>query len=552
MNNDFQPVNIVASTDVAIANQGAGATTSIIDYHSAGYCLIIGDTERAIEIASRLNCAGVTIVTVNAHSTQLQKQLTDDGIAVFSTSSLTLTGYLGAFIAIADDRGDAIELAVSVYRESGAFDLVLDLSTEPFFDQLLPPFGYYHAKDEHSLKAAIDEIPTLLGEFEKPKYFDYNASICAHSRSELNGCSNCIDVCTTKAIQADGEGVKVNPYLCQGCGTCATVCPSGAMNYAYPRPSNAIDKTRGLISDADSHTLLMHSESQQEAIDALAQQAGLLPLLVEEVSAFGMDYWASMVCAGIQKIILVQDSDDASPNVTAVQEQISLFEQLMSGLGINEPIVHMVKSHNIESMLAQLEVDSMLAKLTPASFATHNDKRQTLRTAFDTLGNQLKPIKEQQSLPASAPFGAIEVDKEKCTLCMACVSTCPAKALLDGQDTPALRMIEANCLQCGLCEKACPEAAITLTPRYTYNSIEARKIQTLNEDAPFDCIRCQKPFATARIISTMFSKLEGHWMFGDDKARRRLKMCEDCRVRDIFEEDAKGIDVHKDEETTRT
>ena len=36
------------------------------------------------------------------------------------------------------------------------------------------------------------------------------------------------------AIRADGDHVKVEPHLCMGCGACATVCPSGAMTYAYP------------------------------------------------------------------------------------------------------------------------------------------------------------------------------------------------------------------------------------------------------------------------------------------------------------------------------
>jgi len=50
----------------------------------------------------------------------------------------------------------------------------------------------------------------------------------------------------------------------------------------------------------------------------------------------------------------------------------------------------------------------------------------------------------------------------------------------------------------------------------------------------------------------MFLRLEGHWMFKDDTAKRRLKMCEDCRVKDIFETDAAGIDVHKDEPPSTT
>ena len=43
----------------------------------------------------------------------------------------------------------------------------------------------------------------------------------------------------------------------------------------------------------------------------------------------------------------------------------------------------------------------------------------------------------------------------------------------------------------------------------------------------------------------MQAQLSGHWMFEDEKALRRLKMCEDCRVKDIFESEQGGIDVHK-------
>jgi Fe-S-cluster-containing hydrogenase component 2 len=45
------------------------------------------------------------------------------------------------------------------------------------------------------------------------------------------GCSNCIEVCATEAIVSAGDKIKLDPYLCQGCGTCTTVCPSGALAY---------------------------------------------------------------------------------------------------------------------------------------------------------------------------------------------------------------------------------------------------------------------------------------------------------------------------------
>jgi hypothetical protein len=40
-------------------------------------------------------------------------------------------------------------------------------------------------------------------------------------------------------------------------------------------------------------------------------------------------------------------------------------------------------------------------------------------------------------------------------------------------------------------------------------------------------------------MDTMSEKLKGHWMFQNDDALRRVKMCADCRVRDMFKAEYK-------------
>jgi len=556
MTDDAQPVAVMNSTAAVVARQHIGEATSLIDYQSAGHCLIVGDVNEALALAPQLTGLRVTVAHVVPDQATLNKRLTESGIAVFATSKLTLTGHLGAFLVLAADGNKETNLAVSVYLESGAFDLVLDLSSTPLINASVPPFGYVPAYEDQARAAAVAALPDLVGEFEKPKYFDYRADICAHSRSELIGCSNCLDVCVTGAIRSSGEGIEVDPYLCQGCGSCATLCPSGAMSYAYPKPADAIARTRQMLAESSQHVLLLHTENEQGSIDKAALPDSVLPLhveevsafglLVEEVSAFGMDYWASMVCSGVHRIVLLNSADDSDPNRQAVLRQSHLFHQLLAGLGVNAAVIIVLAADELSTIGGYCDPDPTLATLSPANFATHNDKRQTLRLAFDSLVEQLPPSSPSQALQADAPFGRIAVDQAACTLCMACVSVCPGKALLDGQDTPALRMIEANCLQCGLCESACPESAITLEPRYTYDSLAARRIDVLNEEAPFHCVVCHKAFATSRMIDTMLSKLAGHWMFTDEKSTRRLKMCEDCRVKDMFNDGGDGIDVHKE------
>ncbi len=531
-----------------VSQQQLIEATSIVGYHSKGNVLVIGSPEDALSAASQLADMKATVVTIDAEATGIQKNLTEDGVSVYRSSELQLKGYLGNYHAVAVAGADQLDLGVGVYLETGLFDLVLDLSAEPVLGAELAPFGYLHAPDEATLNDALTQLPDLIGDFEKPKYFNYRADVCAHSRSELNGCSNCIDVCAANAITSRGEGISVDPYLCQGCGSCATVCPSGAMSYAYPRASDAIDRSRKLMAEQkDCSVALLHSEDHQQHVEDASLSSTVLALAVEEVTAFGMDYWAALVASGIQRIYLVFDSEKKRSDREAVLEQAQWFHQIMSGLGISDEIVIAINETDLQNLASRALPENALVGMQTAKFDTHDDKRQTLRMAMDHLVDQLGSVEAVQPLPAAAAHGVVSIDASTCTLCMACVSVCPSKALLDGQESPAVRMIEANCLQCGLCDAACPESAITLTSQYRYDSIEARKISTLNEEEPFHCVTCHKAFASQGMIRNMLGKLTSHWMYQDEKALRRLKMCDDCRVKDIFNDDgAVGIEVHRD------
>ena len=106
--------------------------------------------------------------------------------------------------------------------------------------------------------------------------------------------------------------------------------------------------------------------------------------------------------------------------------------------------------------------------------------------------------------------------------------------MLDSPETPMLRFIERNCVQCGLCANTCPENAITLQPRLLLTA-QAKEAVTLNEATPFNCVRCAKPFGTKQMIDAMMGRLTAHSMFAGGGAIRRLQMCADCRVVDMME-----------------
>jgi ferredoxin len=166
------------------------------------------------------------------------------------------------------------------------------------------------------------------------------------------------------------------------------------------------------------------------------------------------------------------------------------------------------------------------------------DKRGVLRFALRELHRAAPAPVDVIQLPARAPFGAVNIDVDGCTLCLACVSACPTGALSDDPERPILRFSEDACVQCGLCKATCPERVITLTPQLDFRAATT-PARVLKEEQPFCCIRCGKPFGVKSTIERVAARLEGkHWMFKDASQRLDIiKMCDDCRVVVVTEQD---------------
>ncbi len=86
----------------------------------------------------------------------------------------------------------AIDFERSDTARGETFDLVLDVSREPYFRMHQPPQGYWRPGTDATAQAvAVADIAGAVGSFEKPKFFHYKESLCAHSRSRQPGCNRC-------------------------------------------------------------------------------------------------------------------------------------------------------------------------------------------------------------------------------------------------------------------------------------------------------------------------------------------------------------------------
>lgn len=224
----------------------------------------------------------------------------------------------------------------------------------------------------------------------------------------------------------------------------------------------------------------------------------------------------------------------------ALRAQMAVAESIVQALGYSGrhfKLIEVRDARDLPALDTELGEAPAQGVTKAASFAVQPEKRATLDLALDHLlqdsANRATRTKDAAiALPAASPFGSLAINRDACTLCLSCVSACPASALQDNAERPQLRFIEKNCVQCGLCATTCPENAITLQPRLLLSD-ERRQPRVLNEAQPYQCVRCSKPFGTLKGIEVMLAKLSGHAMF-QGEALERLKMCGDCRVVDIY------------------
>lgn len=442
------------------------------------------------------------------------------------------------------------ERAPALSERSEAFDLVLDLQPTPFLAMHQPPQGYWHPGDDPAAQvAAVIDVAAAVGRFEKPKFFNYKASICAHSRSQQPGCNLCIDVCSTEAIRADGDHVFVEPHLCLGCGACATVCPSGAMTYAYPSVPELGAKVRTLLATyraAGGHDpcLLFHDPAGRELVLRLGRHgkglpARLIPVELRNIAAVGIDVWLGALAYGAGEVAVLATGAEAPQYAAAIATQMAFADAIAQALGYQGTHTELVRAADVTALEAAVwAIRPALAVRTPAAFHWTTDKRATLALAVDHLLAHAPTPRSVVALGEGAPFGTIVVNRDTCTMCLACVSACPEGAILDHPqaERPQLRFIEAKCVQCGICVATCPEHAIALEPRLLLTA-EARAPRVLNEAAIFACIRCGKPLGTEKMVSNMLERLASHSMFAAPGALERLKMCADCRVLDMMQKE---------------
>ena len=507
-----------------------------VDVESEGRCLILGAAAVALPAAERL--AGTLAVTVLLTDAPDDPPL-ERGFETVAGELKQAEGALGGFRLRIDalrqvEPGGRGEFALTAPRDGARSecDLILDLSGgQPLFPAPAKREGYFRAdpKDPNAVAAAVFEAGQAVGTFEKPLYVRLDETLCAHSRAGQAGCSKCLDACPTSAIAPAGDHVALDPMLCAGCGACSALCPSGAIGYDAPPPAELYRRMETLATayraaGADAPRLLVVDTGFGAEMVALAARFGrglpadAIPLELESLGHFGHAEMLAALALGFARVdILLAPKTERE----VLQGELALAaamggEARLGLLDLGDP-----------DALSDTLYGAETAPPAAEPVLPMGSRRQVARLAAKALN---AGSAETLELPKGAPYGAIAVDEEACTLCLACVSLCPSGALADNPDKPQLRFQEDACLQCGLCKQVCPENAVTLEPRFDLSDAVFDQ-RVMNEEEPYECIACGKPFGVKSTVERIVAQLAGkHSMFASDEASRMIRMCDDCRI----------------------
>jgi ferredoxin len=294
--------------------------------------------------------------------------------------------------------------------------------------------------------------------------------------------------------------------------------------------------------------VLIHDEAHgTPLIDALARigaglPANVLPLAVNEVTQVGLEAIAAAFSYGTSQLRFLL-RERPRHDLAALRKTLAFAQPILAGLGFGSSRIATIETDDPDTLGETLRaIEAAEPAPRPASFLPVGTKRDVLRFALRELQSAAPAPVDVIALPEGAPFGAVEIDVEGCTLCLACVSACPTGALSDDPERPMLRFAEDACVQCGLCKATCPEKVISLVPQIDFRASNAAA-RVLKQEEPFLCISCGKPFGVKSTIERVAAKLEGkHWMY-QGSARRLdiIRMCENCRVTVVTED---GLDPY--------
>lgn len=347
----------------------------------------------------------------------------------------------------------------------------------------------------------ISNMISLIGKIGGGK-LTVNQERCVLVRNRNADCLRCAEVCVSGCISTLENELIVDPFVCIGCGTCATICPTAALEPTEPtdeqlllfcdraaaqnngtvvimcdkmaeKAGNMVDFSKavvvpciGRIEESLLITLAAHDVARVLLVDTLCAdcqyQAGhAAEELVFDTAQQLLDTWHSTLDVHfIQKLPRslrknTQDSFDAERRAlfSEVKTQAQNTAKEAAAAGINDALGNKAEEKKGPVYL-HVNEQGVLPHFVP------NRRTQLI--------NSLAQLGEPEDIMFNTRlWGNVMVDASKCKSCYMCAVFCPTGALVKLMDEDGVAKsvghIPSKCVKCRTCENICMGGAITIS-----------------------------------------------------------------------------------------
>ena len=329
-----------------------------------------------------------------------------------------------------------------------------------------------------------------------------NQGRCAVVRNRNADCMRCAEVCTSGCISLVDDKLVIAPEQCIGCGTCATICPTCALEAHQPddaklfmRCATAMERTEGTVAIACKSIIDRAGNSlDHEKVVAVTCLGRVEESLIVMLATLGCQHMA-LVADGCEQCPHHHGAKAAKTVAKTANELLSTWNStctvsikakfpaacrmqdcsidsskrdfLRTGAQNAKSVGYLAEEYAAEQVVRKIDEP---AKAQPARYTRVQadgtlphfipSRRRRLLESLTALG-QPNDVMIDTRL-----WGHVIIDRNRCDSCQRCAVFCPTGALqkfANPDGSFGIDHFPSRCVKCRCCQDVCHMDAITVS-----------------------------------------------------------------------------------------